>query len=428
MRCFKHNKKGDSSILLGIILSLVIISIPIVVVANAFNNNPFKNNFDNVEKLKSFNFYLDKLESGTLKSAEYTIVASTNDLFLFFSAGSDPIVLKYKYQIVPVSKSHPISNGDYIFERPAVSECKDSACICYSSHAKFWRQIETKPYLAPLDLYVSYPNNEQVWSDGLIRCIKVPNDKTIFSNSRGWDADFVDAKSELLPLEVPVSLQSSIDDSMKNLFTKFFRRTEFLKNSYTWEGGVVIGGMGVSQDKTDRDNHILIVPPYNLTFEKISGTNIIGVCLQSKCLYSKGIEKAKEQDAKVTDLSMLLLSFDGLKSYLLNDFSICLANNPNIDVCANSLQLELTHILSVTNQNQYIKFDNTLGTTKVTLNQGNKELASMFTSFEVPKINGVSQSSVVISSQSNNYLVVGSAQYNLSLIFDGGSYLLNLVS
>ena len=451
IKSFTTIKRGDSGTPIELLMALVFISIFVVGCTNVVNSNPFfHSDFDNSEKLKSFTVYLDKIEGGFLNIKEAPIVASTKDLFLFFSAGNEPIILTYLPGASKFADKKTNPNGDYIFERPDVPECKDKACICYSSGAKFWRQTENLPYITSVDLQTSFSDKKNPWSDNLIKCVSAPNPRTIFANSRGWDADFIKFKARLSPLEIPVSLQSSVVEMMNYIFTPVVlmhpggtfstpstpsttfgqaltTRRIFLKTNYYWKGGVVIGGMGVAQNKKEREEHILSVPLFNITFEKMKGTNVVGLCLQPKCLYSQGFAKAKEQEAQSTRVVLLFSDFKNLESYLNNDFPTCLVNNPDVDYCAKSLQTVIANVFINSQSKNNIIIDTSGATSKWILTDGSKQMSTIQTSFQVPQIDGAKQTQISITGQKNNQLMVNSKSYDLSLIKDGTGYLLNLI-
>ncbi|MBN1175299.1 hypothetical protein JXA48_01510 [Candidatus Woesearchaeota archaeon] len=456
---FVNYQKG-SGIPMGILLSLVMIALLTVGCFNVAHSNPLlsKKHFDNSGKLTSFNAYLENLDDPAKPNiSTQVIVGATGDAFLFFSEGVGPIKIKYSGISNPLTTdiNDILINGDFVFKRPDLEVCQNKACVCYSSNAKFWEQKMESPYIRSLGIYPSTTVFGS-WEDSQMQCLEAPNPNTIFANSRGLDKEFNDFDSQLLPLEIPMGLQTTARDTMASIFEpdehkyvssggaapvlvdlgNFYRdgmtkRRLVIKNNYFWEGGVVIGGMGIPQTNKERDEKILSVPLYNITFEKIPNTNITGVCIQPKCLYTNGIENAKKQKIELEKTNKVIQSFNYLDKELQTNFLLCRKNNPDINICIYQLQTNFVNVfLSVPTSKEYnIYFHNKTGITTIELRKEQDVLASTSFPYPMPRVKGVQKDSITITGTSAGNLVIESANYKLKSEIDNeGNSLINFVS
>lgn len=428
---FFNYKKG-SAIPLGILLSLVLIAMLTVGCVDVIRGNPLfsESRFDNSDKLTAFNLNLQNIEkSPSLETSTIPVSGYTFDAFLFFSKGYEPIKLEYNL----VSGSD--ENGDFVFKRPNVDVCQNKACICYSSKAKFWQEKAESPYIRPFGLYVS--KSEIIpWEDILIQCVEASNPNAIFVNSRGLDTEFINYESQLLPLEIPMALQTSAKSTLDSLFDKNqgnelkIRRT-FLKSNYVWKGGVVISGMGIAQNKEERKEKTLSVPMYNLTFQKIPETNITGVCIQPKCLYSNGIDMAKKQIDETERSGEVLESFEFLEDDLKINYPYCRKNNPDVNICLKELQSSFVNVfLSAQLSNDYtLYFHNETGITTIDLLKDGSLLSSTSFPHKMPKVRGQEKETITITGTNLGKLTIDSNNYDLKLEIDNqGNKIINFAS
>ena len=435
MKIISNEKRGSAGIPLGILLSLVLIAMLLVGCVNMIRDNPLlsKKNLDNSEKLVSFNSYIQDIGETTSPETKSQIVRlETTDLFLFFSKGADPIKIEYTPKKTGVS-----TEGDFIFKRPDVEECKDKACICYSSDAQLWQYKDISPYLFPFRLYVSKGNDINEWEDPNINCVEASNPNAIFVNSRGQDSQFIDYDSQLLPLEVPMALQTKVNNTIRYIFLEdaegyisqsqkanYYRenmivRRKLLKEDYVWKGGVAIGGMGLAQTSKERSEYRLSVPLFNMTFQRVPDTDIIGVCIQDKCLYQKGIENAKEQAASSQDTSQALKNFEYLESDLSTNFQTCM-NNKNIDSseCVKALQSNILNIFPEDNDQYDIRFYEASGITKIDLRNEGLVLSTITFPYPMPTVAGNSEEEIIVNGAQNNNLMIESKEYKMKIELD----------
>ena len=429
------HKKGSAGIPLGILLSLVLIAMLLVGCVNIIRDNPLlsKKNLDNSEKLTSFNAYIQDLGAATSPEIKSQIVRlETTDLFLFFSKGADPIKIEY----IPKS-GNAKTEGDFIFKRPDVNECKDKACICYSSDAQLWQYKDISPYLFPFQLYVSKGADINEWEDPNIKCVEASNPNAIFANSRGQDSQFINYDSQLLPLEVPMALQTRVNNTIRYIFLEdaegyisqsqkanYYRenmivRRKLLKEDYMWTGGVAIGGMGLTQTSKERSEYRLSVPLFNMTFQKVPDTNITGICIQDKCLYQKGIENAKEQASSSEDASNALKDFEYLETDMTTNVQTCMNNNKiDSNECIKALQNNIINIFPEENKDYDIRFYDASGITKMELRKEGATLSTITFPYPMPTVAGNSKEEILVSGTQNNNLMIESKEYKMKLELD----------
>lgn len=269
-------------------------------------------------------------------------ILNSNELYLFFSAGDGDIFLSRKF---PPGDGDKLINSDlkvkyehYLkFERPDVTACKDTACVCYCP-LQFppWTKIKKEPYLNAIQITLIHDKSDKGFVCKNPKCEQVGNNnnkKVYFGNSRGLDKEYFDnvekkvylseiTKShwfEPTPMDISLIIQNELSNKGSSdggllfsifgyhnqdsiFYTNFYQDNSIVKNlieEYYWENGVVIGGTGYAEKKDDKKNHNLRGPLIKITFESVPNKpGLIGVCLQGKCLFPKGIEKLSKDQTK----------------------------------------------------------------------------------------------------------------------------------
>lgn len=309
---FFKNTTGEivTTALLSLVLSLGII----VMTLQALGASEHKD-ADNTKLLETFASAIESISEQSFGEFDYFVDLNDEDLFLFFSQGTDPIFLEYTGQ--------DYTKHYYVFGRPSVKECEDRACICHCTGGPFWLKdkTETVPIrLVPINLFKDY-SNQYSGSGGFLcqpmECIGDPlPPQTSFGNSRGVDAAYYDAILDSvarandknketyygIPLDIVILIQTADAKSHDLLFStragKDYNHEEqqtayvdLLVNDYVWDGGVVIGGMGYVPGRFDIKKD-LEAPKVEFRFEKKAGLdNIIGVCIHDACLYDGAKDK-----------------------------------------------------------------------------------------------------------------------------------------
>ena len=350
----RFNKKGIAILytIISILLSIMLITTGISAV-----NKFFKSSIDNSERLNDFSGSINTILNSDVSNQSFFFELGTQELFMFFSAGDDPIKLKRR------------DSSEYLkFDRPDNDICKNSACICYCNEGPYWSQIEDEPFIQKhlLKLRSHYTCKDPI-------CKSVSYEAVLFTNSRGY-SDFTKKVKELvelynddqtftesyfpIPMDIPLLLQMEDVNYKDNIFFSNSPGDDYNREQqedqyveplqeFSWEGGVVIGGMGYAKDSSDEDDHILSGPKINLVFQKpLEDSNIIGVCLEvDKCITSDHLAKLKGEMNIQEDKNSILIAVNELGIYLEKTFNPCI-NKEGIGVqqakkCSVDLQLKL---------------------------------------------------------------------------------------
>jgi len=282
------------------------------------------------KKIVDFNF--SKNTEKDFYGSNQRFVLGSNELFLFFSAGNQPIRLRHDPEFKgPLIQTSIVDSDHWLeFERPKNEACQDTACICYCAAPRnFLTKIDSEPYLRSTQLLLSNTSTSKPFHCDKISCKAVGkkgDDALLFGNSRGVDEEYVEdviktvqnynsGKKKTfypIPMDMVILTQNRASDDGNLFFSdvcdpvgspidtvdcyNFASQDKgylkMLLEEYYWQGGVVIGGMGFAKDSKDMDNHILRDVPITLRLEKIKGhENVIGVCTNDKCLYEKELNK-----------------------------------------------------------------------------------------------------------------------------------------
>lgn len=403
---------------LGLVMSFLLFWI----LADVYAKSPFSNHKnDNSDELFAMGNLVDVLiDQAKPNKTEALTIINSHDLFLFFSQGNEPIILKYKGTATE-------NNGDFIFLRPELPPCAGRSCICYASNSKLWAEQEEEPFIRKSGLFASLTDSVYIYSDPLVKCIETSED-IIFANSRGLDKEFIEAKSELLPLEIPTALQSDAQTLIDHLFetdsgkeiranNQEIKRRLFLKTNYQWEGGVVIGGMGKAVTDEDKEKHVLRVPPFNLYMQKEKDTNIIGVCLQEKCLYTNGLKKAKEKNEEIETTNKVVKKFEVLKNQITPYYN-CLDTNPETKECLTELQQHFALVfIDLNEKSEFNLFvekysENEI---KIILRKNDVDIRALYMKTSMFTISGSEQKELIITGQKEGKIIINGNQYKFSL-------------
>lgn len=350
----KKSKLASISLitLMYLIITSVLITTTIVVVSKHSHSNA-KNQLDAVSSTAQS--VID--QAYRVKDKKFTdyqrFPLLTNELYMFFSAGDNPIYLSRK------DSSYSLK-----FERPDVDECDGTACICHCEmQAPPWKETSSEPYMESAIL--KFQESKQ--KDGYrcsspLKC-SAQGDKTdnkvFFGNSRGRDDEFYDdflAETKIgdkkdyftpFPMDIVTLLYDDRSNSDGNIFFSDFPGDDYnlaeqqddyvkyLSKDYVWENGVVIGGTGASNDKKTFKKHKLNAQTITLKIESTpKKPGVIGVCtLKKSCLYKSGIDylnslkNSADLIAKAKEDS--LEEFSHLSNYFRNDLVKTL-NNPDL--------------------------------------------------------------------------------------------------
>jgi len=282
---------------------------------------------------------------------KYSLALKPTELFMFFSSGNKNILLKYA---PPPDDEEKEKLKDYKLEFKKPEECGDKACVCYCKMASPpWKSSSSKTYLEPFRMRFSNSSKE-VFKCQKPKCQKInsENQEIFFKNSRGIDPEFVinlfnvaknREKKDVftpIPMDIVILIQpifkyyddgniffSSKPGDDYNTFEQEPDYVEDLANLFQWEKGVVIGGMGVSQNKDEMEKHLLNAVSANIRMEKHSGYDgIIGVCLDEagSCLFKNALEESKKEkeisEKKKDYLKNFSTEEEKLNVYLKNNF------------------------------------------------------------------------------------------------------------
>jgi hypothetical protein len=349
-KLMRKQKKAMS--LMSTLLALVLTIIIVVAFLNALTNmyRSTSTNEDQLERFVSITDYLYELEKtptdddprlevlknrfGFLGSLtkENSFTSSTaftiyeTELFYFFSSGNQNIQLVFNSNdefkrtdaIAPFLKNNHIF---FEFQRPDVPACKDDACVCYCNDGPYWLPSED----LPVGLYPQKILLGEIYTCLEPLCYGFDEKNIIFGNRAGEELyveeilvlieEKNDVKRGFIPQSMDIvtliqgdllkyyfSINSILESDSDFLFNQNTKGTNnynqkeqdetiarFLASSLTWEGGVVIGGMGYSKNSRQANRKLLEGPVINVILEKYLDTkensqellapNVIGVGL-----------------------------------------------------------------------------------------------------------------------------------------------------
>lgn len=296
--------------LLTLILSGIIIAGAAIKISDLFSTS--KTNIDQLPKIVGVIDSSELSSGGEVTSSQLMSRLFTDELFLFFSKGTGPIKLKYK-------GDKPDLNGHLIFERPTT--CNNKACVCYCQDGPYWESTDSQPYLQKRKLITTKTIGDTGYTcvKGL-KCENVLDPNTIFVNGRGTERFAESVKQSrketntediYLPInmDIPLLLNSPDSSDDGNLFFsnpdcglgKTFKDADstindnynkcrqdtkyvnFLTKDYEWEGGVVIGGFGYSEDLNEDEDLSSI--PVRINIQRTTVNHLVGVCIYEECIY-----------------------------------------------------------------------------------------------------------------------------------------------
>lgn len=426
MKLTKAQIKTVNMTLVSLVLIAMLIVPTTLKAANFLDGN--KKNIDYSEKVLFLNDYIQKLQNPTTPNPSdvgtQSISGNVNDIFLFFSKGTEDIVLKYE------GNRNPTLNGDFVFKRPDTQPCENKACICYSNNAKFWKETEEEPYIARNSLFVSLLEFDP-WDDPRVKCVESHDPDIIFLNSRQIDTQFNQDANNFIPMMIPIALQSELtdeyvltlfDDAEYNENSKRFEvdsnyekeLRSFAYKNYKWEGGVAIGGMGAVLTNKDKSKNKLSLNTYSLTLEKVPGTKAIGVCLQEKCIYSGAEQIAKNYETILNEREEISLKFNVLNNYLTGSFKSC-----SVD-CISILTESFSSVFLPSSDLYQIKLEKNDKLTKVTLMNSGTVLSSFDWNLRMPKLGEEEKDEILITGTVDSKLIIDKMNYVFNSKLDSG--------
>ena len=331
--------------LLSIVLSVALIVVGLQMTVHLFeqkkaDNSLLLDNFADTVK--------DLSASQANENFSYFVRLTDEDMFMFFSAGREPIYLVHE----------EIPQHYYVFERPDVDECKDRACICLCKDGPFWGNdlTETKATgLTQKNIFENIGQPSSASNGGLpcmqVTCVGDPIPKeTIFGNSRGERRDFVyfqeihdavdksnkDGRQIYYPIPLDILILINDDDAKQHdiffstVVGKNYNYEEqessyvnLLIRDYAWDGGVIIGGMGYADEKHAKKKE-LIPPKVVFRFEKHIGiNNVLGVCIHDHCLFPTTITKLQAKSNVASIDQQIIQSFTTLEDGFIKKFDQC---------------------------------------------------------------------------------------------------------
>ena len=349
------NKRADTTILVTL-FSLILVIIVGGAIASGVSNM-LKKDLDNTRHYETLAYNIQRIvnQHTAPYTEEYSFQFDEPHLFMFFSTGEDSIKL--------------IGEHSFEFERP--EECEEKACFCYCDNNKnFWFVDEpTKCKLKP-----QYLVEENIYSCPFVKCT-IYEEPMYFLNSRGRDKEYIQQVQDLakkavdkkiyepIPLEIPIIIHSPEYISHDLFFSQFYGVDYNLKeqdrdiviklvSEYKWEGGVVVGAMGMPMTAKDNKNFKLRAPYIDFTIEKHS-QSIYGICIYPKCLFDSSL-KVLEEEQRVYETNQkargdIEVNFNIFDSYVRVVHPNCLPIHEDAELCAKTFAEHLQNIFSTAN-------------------------------------------------------------------------------